>query len=306
MTHRTFEYDDNLLIECASSSLAAPEQHEYKYLDRSCRVLFEQHSKHYRRQHDAASSQLDVRLENFIRSVVFVHQHNSRATSGWASHRHHEVALNQFSDMDLTAPFTPASHASPDDASSIPWQLRQVRDHPPTRPLQNSNDNLFVSDRVRTPSTTFLDSSESILRIAADLAIGKGSFNKMNPKKEHTSHHSNQHITTQEFSTHVINLPMDHPFAFQSPDVQHSPEYDGALISIKENPSYHHHHKTQPWSPNLVDPDASTSAIGDNDDISFEEANPMDDFSTFLNWATADNPDGVPIVNDSFDQVCMV
>jgi hypothetical protein len=44
--------------------------------------------------------------------------------------------------------------------------------------------------------------------------------------------------------------------------------------------------------------------VAEKEEVSFLDANPDEDGFTTLNWAGSDNPDGVPIVDEAFDQVC--
>jgi hypothetical protein len=127
---------------------------------------------------------------------------------------------------------------------------------------------------------THLSDVASILDVA-DLGIGKGSFSKMNPKE--SKHHHHKKWKRGIYPDTYVNVPMNEQKQFQTPDVD-GPENDGALLSIKRN---------------------RNDSVAEKEDASVLDANPDEDgFTTHLNWASSNNPDGVNIVHDAFDQVC--
>jgi len=91
MTNSRFEYNDELLEECALAlgadafNLAVPANHP-KIPD-PCWILFQQYSHHYGRNVDEKD-----RIRHFLQSVLMVYSHNGRRSL-------HSVRLNQFADL---------------------------------------------------------------------------------------------------------------------------------------------------------------------------------------------------------------
>jgi hypothetical protein len=313
MTEHRFEYDQILLEECAGSSLAAfvtknknlgkiRDTRPRVRFDASCRTLFSQHAEHYGRQHSLEEQRYEriilngsesthnytigKTIENFVRNVVFVNEHKNDARV----EVRHEVDLNRFADMDLETVLGSGEKSSHEQRWLRTWDSRKQR-HRDLRSQSTTlvDDDLTLSgeslhenlDHLFPGVITPLSDVASILD-AADLGLGHGSFNKMSPKSKHKKKYE---ILTDTY----LDVPMDQQKQFQTPDVDF-PEDDGALLSIKRN---------RDMKRNRHDP------VAEKEDVSVLDANPDEDgFTTHLNWANSDNPDGVPIVHDAFDQVC--
>jgi hypothetical protein len=302
MAGRAFTYDDKLLRECAGSNLAAfvatdasednPIQGAGSFYveissanddDKSCISLFKQHAAHYNRQqlpedvrleqilsgnHTVSSSstvsyRLGKKLHNFVRNVAFVNDHNFVAEG-----QSHRVTLNRFADL----------HTSEVIGSNRQW------DQPTDRHLLWENEKVweygaFDDDDFQAAwggeegVITSLSSSRMIRDVAANLAIGKGSINKLTPK-----HKKEKRDDDDSFK--IIEVPLDDPEAFEAPSTDDS-ILDGTLMSIKESQK-HRHYRKHPASMHN---------------------NTADSFETNLDWATTNNPDGVGIVHGAFDQV---
>jgi hypothetical protein len=300
MASRAFTYDEKLLKECARSNLAAfiasqaPRDNPLQYAgyteisstdDSSCISLFKQHAAHYGRQHSPedvlqleplpsgdnsgsspVSYRLGTKLQNFVRNVAFVYDHNVAAKG--LSHR---VALNRFSDL----------HTSEVIGSNRQWDQHTER-HLLWENVKNWEYGAFDDDDFQAAwggkvgAITSLSSSQMIRDVAAHLAIGKGSYNKLKPK-----HKKHKHDVDD---SHVIMIPLDDPDAFETPATDDS-ILDGALMSIKESRGHKFNRKH---------PEEFNSTTHNNT---------VDSFETNLDWATTNNPDGVGIVHDAFDQV---
>jgi hypothetical protein len=307
MAGRAFTYDDKLLRECAGSNLAAfvatdasednlKQNAEFLNAeissadDKSCISLFKQHATHYNRQHSPEDAQLEwilssnhtvtsstvsyrlgKKLHNFIRNVLFVYDHNV------AEGQSHRVALNRFSDL----------HSSEVIGSNREW------DQPTDRHLLWENEKrvweygAFDDDDFQAAwggeegVITSLSSSRMIRDVAANLAIGKGSINKLTPK------HKKEKRDDDDDSYKIVEVPLDDPEAFEAPSNDDS-ILDGTLMSIKESQEHRHYRKHS---------ERSNSTMHNNT---------ADSFETNLDWATTNNPDGVGIVHGAFDQVSIL
>jgi len=299
MTDRPFIYDQRLLEQCAESNLAAEISKESEdprsfqdtipgrpfEHDESCLQLFHRYAEHYQRSYDASDYNLGrggcnegkesgsvnltyrvgKKLRSFVSNAVFVHSHNKEA----GLLKQHRVTLNRFSDVDLDEVL--ASEDIWNDYGRHLWE-EQVWD-------EANEDDFSEAWSKESGVITRLSTEEIIYDIAADLAIGKGSMNKLNPKK---------HTRDEPLPDKFLRVPVDgQEDPFETPELD-NPDLDGSLLSIKRN-----HHLPK----NKASPD---------DDVHDDEPAVDGDFSTYLNGATADNPDGIGIVNPPFDQVSMV
>jgi hypothetical protein len=229
------------------------------------------------------------KLENFVQSVLFVDQHNSVAGKS------HQVALNRFSDLhpiEIEQEFQPAEDLWRETEASRGRLLRELDDEYTKEvwggkwkkyrviELEGSSLNWNGDDEGNHAGTpTVLSSSKKILEVAADLAIGKGSMHHLEPKSPKKKKHKPK-VDYDVYPT-TIELPpkQGDQNIFQTPELK-DPDMSGALLSIKKRKDQDEKH-----SKNM------TNWTTD------------DTFATYLNWATEDNPDGVPLVHDAFDQV---
>ena len=282
-----------------------------------CLELFDQYSRHYGRRHTAAETffvdhdddgfELGNRIEAFLRSVHFVYQHNNNNSSN--NNNIHTVALNRFSDLHPDEIFaTPTLTATEpihnlwgersrlrrqliqEESSSGPWESDLLG--------STTNTDSHNGDGV----TVLLSTPEQILHVAANLTIGKGSLNKL------YKYHKQQKTNAQTYDLYPVTLdipaenqweeaPNDHSNFAATPAL--TPDMDGALLSIKHNKNM-----PEPWNHNNINNKKKTGPQDLVEDATAVVPHNQDKrFRTHLNWATEDNPDGVPIVNEPFDQV---
>lgn len=284
MSDKRFEYDDELLLACARSQLAAFVAQEDDNSRRSvpvdgddtaCTLLHEQHAKHYSRQAPVPFTKhkntnqngdhryvVDERLRRFLQSVLYVQNHSSQTTTtcatGEGSQRNlHRITLNQFADKDATA-WLLSQHNTANNEQDLemeggPWN---------TMLNYESLDTEWILDPVDIP---------------ANLTIGHGGTEHLNhPTKKARKR------TVQDVIAGKITFPKresDPNFAVPLVD---DPDYDGLLLKVK------------PRRKLLKDLEKHRGRRrGD------------EEYDTYLNWATHDNPDGVPIVHDPIDQVSL-
>ncbi len=130
MADTPFQYDEEVLSSCATSSYAEAllgsggeiaSKSRVKRLDLSCQKLFQQHASHYGRDREAANdndTQNRDRLHRFVSNVVFVYRHNNELldedetnepagdedenddinVAGTSATPRHRITLNRFSD----------------------------------------------------------------------------------------------------------------------------------------------------------------------------------------------------------------
>jgi hypothetical protein len=307
MASHAFTYDEKLLRECAGSNLAAfvasqasrdnPIQDAGSFYgeisstddDNSCISLFKQHAAHYDRQNSPEDAQferissvnntrsfplsyrLGKKLHNFVRNVAFVYDHNVVAKG-----QSHQVALNRFADLDTSEVIGSNRQWDQHTDRHLLWENKEDWEYG----AFDDNDDFQSAWGGQVGVITSLSSSRMIRDVAANLAIGKGSINKLTPK--HRKHH--KHDDDDDDSYKIIEVPLDDPESFEAPSTDDS-ILDGALMSIKES----HRHKH-----NRKHPERSNTTMHNNT---------VDSFETNLDWATTNNPDGVGIVHGAFDQV---
>ena len=288
MTEKVFEYSQELLDSCAKSSLAQSILAKHGSLlassvtqttgsshlksdnqgsNESCLELFQQHAKHYGRQHDgiekhlleATIEELPKPLVRFVQSVSMVHQHAQTSSRM-------KLALNRFSDQE-------PQEDLPDE---MPFE-RHLRG---TEIVSWDG----VAGGIDIGILTELSSAESILHVTANLGIGKGSMNALRPKSQGykpVSYESEKKLHIPSAGTPVI---------FETPEVS-DPTLDGNVLSIKKK------RKEQPKEDTPKGPDEP--GPGQHDPSTDEN----DGFATRIDWSTTNNPDGVPIVHSPIDQV---
>ena len=89
MSDDPFVYDENLLALCASSMNDNTRIGGDDSIPLPCWTLFQQHAEHFRRPQGQND---DSRIQNFLKTVLLVHNHNTTPRSL------HKVSLNQFAD----------------------------------------------------------------------------------------------------------------------------------------------------------------------------------------------------------------
>jgi Cathepsin propeptide inhibitor domain (I29) len=242
------------------------------------------------------------RFEAFVENVGFVHRHNSNSARG--GNHHHRVALNRFSDRRPDEIFPGSSDMDDEGAAlggtSARRHLLRHADPEQADPLmldeeaESGFDRRVLAQLERDGVVIHLDDAETVMSLSLE-GIGKGSMNHLNPKKYEKIYHKSKTLT----------LDPDEPLRqFETPDVLQ--ELDGAILSIRpEQPAEHDDDDDRNNNNDNKDEDADgpppsrNPVFVSNDPPEQDE----DEFARNLNWATADNPDGVAIVHEPIDQV---
>lgn len=321
-----FQYDDALLSSCASSALAishvrgrGDEPSKLLVADEGegahsieansdCQTLYEQYAAHYHRpplssdeikfweswvDHDKLVSTNAIdntfnfddsspRIEAFLRSVIFVHEHNQFGE--------HTVALNRFSDRLLhELPLMPPSAAdvpSFDLSSVASGDLEQFATASALDTLTSKQHHgpMFVSLHDDASIWKFgkklqLQSSTDTLTDDDDddheMSILRKFRSRLNFWWRNREGQQSENQITQE-------VPADYPLLqSQSRD----------LSSDQLSSSF------KPFS---LDKKNKLDGLEDDDDDDDDDVN--DTWGRYLNWATENNPDGVPIVHPAMDQ----
>jgi hypothetical protein len=108
----------------------------------------------------------------------------------------------------------------------------------------------------------------------------------VHPTLRHRKLASPKHVTLRQVPFKEMRIPMPDRQPFQVS--ARSALFEGALLSIKRSHYHNMHYKH--GSKHAFDHILDAVASSDN-------------YATYLNWATTENPDGVGIVHDAFDQV---
>ena len=317
-----FHYDDMLLSSCASSALAIAvrirdgdetmksaavletpstelRREEGAILrsieaNRDCQTLYEQYATHYQRpplsisekqfwgvwvndasnginmnNHNDLGKIISPRIEAFLRSVIFVHEHNEAGE--------HEVALNRFSDMlSHELPLMPHTDdtggvASFDLSSVDGGQFDQF-----ASPISNQSGPLLVS----------LHDDDTIFKFGHTV---QSQPNNIDTSKDDVS------------ASRVRNVRSMFDLWWRNRVEQYSviqnTEEEVLGISSMESGSRQLSPSFKPFS---LDKKNKLDGLEDNEDNDEDDDN--DAWGRYLNWATEDNPDGVPIVHPAMDQ----
>jgi hypothetical protein len=317
-----FHYDDMLLSSCASSALAiavrirdgeetvksaavletpSTEQRREEgailrsiEANRDCQTLYEQYATHYQRpplsisekqfwgvwvndasnginmnNHNDLGKIISPRIVAFLRSVIFVHEHNEAGE--------HEVALNRFSDMlSHELPLMPHTDdtggvASFDLSSVDGGQFDQF-----ASPISNQSGPLLVS--LHDDDTIFkfghtVQSQPNNIDISEDDVSASRVRNVRSMFDSWWRNRVEQYSVIQNNEEEVLG------------------------ISSMESGSRQLSSSFKPFS---LDKKNKLDGLEDNGDNDEDDDN--DAWGRYLNWATEDNPDGVPIVHPAMDQ----
>ena len=294
-TLKPFEFNKALVTQCAqscelkSASIPNPNSQGTRTYSlpfhliqqqgpEECHELFSQHQKFYNRS--ASHSETPGRLNNFIQNVLFVYNHNQRYQESSSldpdSHNlvlHYDVTINQFSDLlNNELPFSNI----PNDAN-----MRQAPSYTHTsKDLEEDHESLFLID-----------------------------IEKLSP------------IPTNDFDLQRIKANEDDILQNFENILSSKRLYkEGTPILTTYNPNYrnHSHHHSENGKSNdditqwLKQKEKQNhpflgSKVYSNQTLFMYDFNDSDDdWSTYMDWATADNPDGVVIVHTPTDQVCVL
>jgi hypothetical protein len=285
MVDRPFEYDLSLLESCAQSSVAnyirsrteeAKAQQSTITIvddrddDASCILLLDQYIQHYQRRYQDQ----DVLLQKQPNGQYRIGKHMEAFLRSVMFVSEHNQAVENKETRNHRVTLNQFS-ADPGIPSGLWMQQDATADTDDdnfwTKTLLHVRRRLLTTEESEgehyVVPTILLTSMEDILQVAADMGIGKGSMSKLHKHKPSTKNQQ-----TYQMYPDAIQLPtaeyVEGYRDFETPPLQ--PEMNGALLSIKRNRSVRKHEY----------------------------------FATHLNWATTQNPDGVPLVNPAFDQVC--
>ncbi|KAL7483437.1 hypothetical protein ACHAW6_009087 [Cyclotella cf. meneghiniana] len=333
-----FSYSEDQLASCATSPLVLhllnegrKESHVHhnggaKNISGNvtdCRVLFLQHAAHFgrpdlteeedrfwkaRSREWAESSGLSSRIDAFLRSVAFVYEHNLEPGN-------HRVALNRFSDLkseDLPLvkaaslnrvgnDFREFEHLDrEDELFSLDFWFKDLainsnRHRPAFINLDTENLIFELGEKIRRNRRQNFDAQGSISLSAASPSPATPSNYSLNRLLSiFTPHKFFQGIFDSWWwiggghgskeQTKITESP-------QPPMEEHSTHSDSRLSS-KSNP------ESAKSASNSFVLDEENEMGGLEDRIKKDDGG----WDTYLNWATEDNPDGVPIVHDAMDQ----
>lgn len=275
MTSVPFVYAKRLLDECAASSLAmslsrtepdasSPEERSF----RTSLIV------------ETSSSENDRRMK-----------YDKSCDKLWRSYIHHYGKTEDFAKSD-EACFESDTWKDEKGQQMVVYSigprverfLRSVvfvhkhnDDHPTSHRVSLNRFSAFETHHLFPDSVNFEASPRRRdTEVYSDIGIGHGAKNKLHHR------HSNRHRVSRNVPVKRITVPDPFRKPFQTPVV--GSNLDGFLLSIKR---YH----LQKDKARGGDRDARTDAVDS-----------PNGYKRFLNWATPDNPDGVPIVHDAFDQ----
>lgn len=287
-----FKYSESQLTSCASSLLHNNSTNEIsgRY---DCRGLFLQHASHYDRPPTTPdetlfwnsflatgersessvgpSSSSSKRIEAFLRSVRFVHRHNTQNGRD-EGRRGHTVGLNRFSDLS-------------DD--ELPSALSSHRNN-----LDRENASLLYGEESKNAFVT-IDSDESISELGRRFRTPSAPSEGRRP--------SSPSSTVLPLIRGIFDSWW---WIGERHDSSSSSSASQTPTSIEEHSKHSksrkHRHRTKKYARGgdsfAVDEDNEMDGIDNDDDDE-------DEWDTYLNWSTEDNPDGVGIVHDAMDQV---
>jgi hypothetical protein len=323
----------------SSSQFVYEERHVEECIDgdvhETCWKLYLDFLRHYRPEEGqlaavgatATPAWLPPNYRHFYRTVRLVHEHNTEA-------KHHHLRLNQFADQ-------PHAHTQTVQEETQPWQdaveqvWNEAAQDEEEEEEENSRHRQLQMDDGSTLQVSLLDSVSSILGVNEDLrrhhrllrkhkmiarhhrlpqTQDKNDYRHATDsyKKRASLQLSNAASSTLRTRVHMPSDGSEPPMAFSSPQVPLS--IRGTEVELHrgvargetgdKNPSP----QTNGWIGGLFHQPAPKRQeemqwdlpLDSKDDE--EQATAGNDFSKSLNWATTNNPDGVSLVHNVFDQ----
>ena len=314
--HTKFRYNDALISSCASSQLAhsLSSQRENSKSDdggggdaannQDCKSLFEQHTVHYNRPPlsneelqfwmIASLESMSPRIEAFLRSVLFVHNHNDDIGK-------HKVALNRFSDMlEHELPLMTQSSTDGGDARS--------GDRDSFDPLQSALDSVLSplqkdimldSERESEPVFILLDDDEMILKFGESIR----QLQQQRLSSQQASNSDDNGVTSASIYNNKHQRLIDswwwigggHHGKEQQVIDASTPDDETNDPSLARHSSRKKIVSKSKDNSSLLDKENKMGGLADDVD--------NDAWEHYLDWSTVDNPDGVPIVHDAIDQL---
>lgn len=238
----------------------------------ACEILYNQHAKHYGRRQQEHDAQ-PARFQRFLETVRLVHQHNQRSDVG------HKITLNQFSD--LTVEDLPLSAASNEQSEAV-----------------SSSEELWKQAGFDMEVDLIqLSSDDAILEYAAPHDRGQRNLRKhhhgSSNKNRHGRHHRHENNDDDEITVQV-DPNSDNKWSTLDSTVGG----EGHQVHIKATTMELNNHYRYDDDDNGSATTAAGATVETDDAVDV-----VDDYDTFLNWSTEDNPDGVSIVHNASDQV---
>ena len=317
-----FHYDDMLLSSCASSALAIAvrirdgdetvksaavletpstelRREEGAILrsieaNRDCQTLYEQYATHYQRSplsisekqfwgvwvndasnginmnnHNDLGKIISPRIEAFLRSVIFVHEHNEADE--------HEVTLNRFSDMlSHELPLMPHTDDTGGVGSFHLSSMDGGQFDQFASPISNQSGPLLVS----------LHDDDTIFKF--------GHAVQSQPNNIDTSEDDVSASRVRNVRSMFVSWWRNRGEKYS---LTQNTEEEALSTSLMESGSRQLSSSFKPFS---LDKKNKLDGLEDNEDNDEDDDN--DAWGRYLNWATEDNPDGVPIVHPAMDQ----
>ena len=304
--------------------------------NRDCKYLFVQHAKHYQRppltneeeqfwmswthsdetsntantnttpDNNLAIENASSRIKTFIRSVLFVHEHNNINMM----ENKHRVALNRFSDMLAhELPLMSHSDSIEDDVSSTIFEAVQS----PSVTLESFlplHREIFDYSSKEHGGQVFvtLDDDETIMKYG-------GKIRQLQEEQrliQSSSDSDNDDIPTNNnnmgasYSSNVQRLldswwwiGGDHNHIGDSSNQHLAEQVVDNATPATSNPLTRHPKSEEDDDSSLLDKENKMGGLVEETGSSDGGS---DDWETYLNWATTDNPDGVAVVHEVMDQ----
>jgi hypothetical protein len=268
-----------------------------------------------------------------VQNVIFVHNHNhnNNAQSVAAAVAYpttFRVGLNRFSDLRLSQilPVVLEEEEDIDDEQDADekkhhrnhrkhhnrWtEAAAILEEAQTMNKGNNNNNIININGINLDSSslTLFSSHEQILDVAAKfMAMGKRGLH-LTTTNNHNNNEQKPKMTIKDLYIPTFDGGR-HPLEpFQAgPDVSKNHK-SGFLVSIKSNNNDNNNKQGNDHKNN----NNNNNGGGDDDDGDYDisdgpgtgtiggDGGGGEDFTTYLNWATMDNPDGVPLVHEPID-----
>lgn len=265
MTDIRFEYDEELLSSCAKSAVAA----FVAKTDDGTLQIPEHLGWHEQWDEDDSCSALHRQHAR--------HYGNSQPKSFQKIDNHHyliDKRLRRFLGTLLNVYY---HNSVPDNLHRLGLNQFADAERPDLSALNNVEleggpwESFLDWDSVQSEWVFPILEDRDVIEIAANLTVGHGGMGHLHHTKRHRVHTEERAIDEKiKFPEHGNNPNFAVP-------ILDEPELDGDLLKVK--PRHHIEKALDKDYPN------------------------RDYFAFHLDWSTHNNPDGVPIVKDAFDQV---
>lgn len=260
---------------------------------KACESLYQQHvNKHHGRRRlgvDGSNTheQNEARYQRFLKSVHLVHGHNQK--------NQHEIALNQFSDLDESElPLATTSSTASTNNQDL-WKQAGFDMEVDLIQLSSGSSGNLAGDDSAILEFAALHDQHRLLRKHEHKHTHKYGHKKHH-KKHHHRHHDNEKIRVQ------VNPNADNKWSTLDSTIA-AEGHQVHLTTVTKTMELNHYKYDDDDYDSASSPSTTSNSNLMTDDDSDDPAT-VDDFDTHLNWATLDNPDGISIVHAATDQVC--